>query len=86
MKKDVRTTQHDFPSVLYHTPQGGQRVTTHQDFPSVPYHTPPGGPRVTTHHDFPSNLYHTWADAHADLSLHWVHMSFRWFCHAVAQM
>ena len=26
------------------------------------------------------------ADAKADLSLHWTHMSFCWFCHAVAQM
>ena len=23
-----------------------------------------------------------WADAHADLSLHWVHRSFCWLCHA----
>ena len=26
-----------------------------------------------------------WADAHADLSLHWSHMSFCWFCHEAAQ-
>ena len=25
-----------------------------------------------------------WADAHADLSLCWVHMPFCWFCHEVA--
>ena len=27
-----------------------------------------------------------WADAQADLSLHWVHMSFCWFCCAAAQI
>ena len=27
-----------------------------------------------------------WADAQADLSLCWVHMSFCWFCHTQAQM
>ena len=27
-----------------------------------------------------------WADAQADLSLHWVHSSFYWFCHAAAHM
>ena len=26
-----------------------------------------------------------WVDAQADLSLHWAHMSFCWFCHVVAQ-
>ena len=30
-------------------------------------------------------LWLDWADAHADLSLRWVHRSFCWFCHAVAQ-
>ena len=25
-------------------------------------------------------------DAQADLSLHWVHMPFCWFCHALAQL
>ena len=25
-----------------------------------------------------------WADAHADLSLHWAHRSFCWFCHEAA--
>ena len=27
-----------------------------------------------------------WANAHADLSLRWAHMSFCWFCHAAAQL
>ena len=27
-----------------------------------------------------------WADAQADLSLHWLHMSFCWFCHALAHI
>ena len=27
-----------------------------------------------------------WADAQADLSLHWVHMSVCWFCHEAAQI
>ena len=27
-----------------------------------------------------------WVDAQFDLSLRWVHMSFCWFCRAVAQM
>ena len=27
-----------------------------------------------------------WADAQSDLSLHWVHRSFCWFCHAAAHM
>ena len=26
-----------------------------------------------------------WVDAEADLSLHWVHRTFCWFCHEVAQ-
>ena len=31
-------------------------------------------------------LWSDWADAQADLSLCWVHLSFWWFCHEVAQM
>ena len=31
-------------------------------------------------------LWSDWADAQADLSLHWMHIPFCWFCHAVAQM
>ena len=31
-------------------------------------------------------LWSDWADAHADLNLRWVHMSFCWFCHAVAHL
>ena len=31
-------------------------------------------------------LWSDWADAQADLSLCWAHMSFCWFCYAVAQM
>ena len=31
-------------------------------------------------------LWSDWVDAHADLSLRWVHMSFCWLCHALAQM
>ena len=27
-----------------------------------------------------------WADAQADLSLRWAHMSFGWFCHEAAKM
>ena len=27
-----------------------------------------------------------WADAQADLSLHWAHRSFCWFCHAAAHL
>ena len=27
-----------------------------------------------------------WRDAQADMSLHWAHRSFCWFCHASAQM
>ena len=27
-----------------------------------------------------------WVDAQADLSLHWAHMSFCWFCHAAAHI
>ena len=27
-----------------------------------------------------------WADAHADMSLRWVHRSFRWFCREAAQL
>ena len=27
-----------------------------------------------------------WADAQADLSLRWAHMSFCWFCHEAAQL
>ena len=27
-----------------------------------------------------------WADAQADLSLHWAHISFCWFCHKAAQL
>ena len=27
-----------------------------------------------------------WADAQADLSLHWAHMQFCWFCHVMAQL
>ena len=30
-------------------------------------------------------LWSDWADAQADLSLCWVHLSFYWFCHAMAQ-
>ena len=30
------------------------------------------------------SLWSDWADAQADLSLRWVHMSFCWYCHAVA--
>ena len=26
-----------------------------------------------------------WTDSQADLSLRWAHMSFCWFCHALAQ-
>ena len=29
-------------------------------------------------------LWSDWEDAQADLSLHWVHMSFCWFCHEAA--
>ena len=29
-------------------------------------------------------LWSDWADAQADLSLHWVHMPFSWFCHEAA--
>ena len=39
---------------------------------------------------FPScgqrRLWSDWADARADLSLHWAHMPFCWFCHAVVQI
>ena len=31
-------------------------------------------------------LLSDWADAQADLSLRWAHMSFCWFCHVAAQM
>ena len=31
-------------------------------------------------------LWSDLADAQADLSLHWAHRSFCWFCHAVAQI
>ena len=31
-------------------------------------------------------LWSDWMDVQADLSLRWVHLSFYWFCHAVAQM
>ena len=31
-------------------------------------------------------LWSDWADAQADLSLRWAHMSFWWFCHAAAQL
>ena len=31
-------------------------------------------------------LWSDWADAQADLSLRWVHRSFCWSCHAVAQL
>ena len=31
-------------------------------------------------------LWSNWADAQADLSLHWAHMSFCWFCHVAAQI
>ena len=31
-------------------------------------------------------LWSVWADAQADLSLRWAHMSFCWFCHEVAQL
>ena len=31
-------------------------------------------------------LWSDWADAQADLSLRWVHMSFCWFCHVAAQI
>ena len=31
-------------------------------------------------------LWSIWADAQADLSLHWAHRSFFWFCHAAAQI
>ena len=27
-----------------------------------------------------------WVEAHADLSLRWVHMPFCWFCHAAAHL
>ena len=30
-------------------------------------------------------LWSDWADAQADLSLHWAHMPFCWFCHKAAQ-
>ena len=30
-------------------------------------------------------LWSDWADAQADLSLHWPHMPFCWFCHAATQ-
>ena len=30
-------------------------------------------------------LWSDWVDAQADLSLHWAHMPFCWFCHEVAQ-
>ena len=31
-------------------------------------------------------LWSDWADAQADLSLRWAHMSFFWFCHEVAHI
>ena len=31
-------------------------------------------------------LWSDWVDAQSDLSLHWAHMPFRWFYHAVAQI
>ena len=31
-------------------------------------------------------LWTDWADAQAELSLRWVHRSFCWFCHALAQI
>ena len=31
-------------------------------------------------------LWSDWADAQADLSLHWAHMPFFWFCHEVAHL
>ena len=31
-------------------------------------------------------LWSDWADAQADLSLHWAHMPFCWFCHEAAHM
>ena len=31
-------------------------------------------------------LWSDWADAQADLSLHWAHMPLCWFCHAAAQI
>ena len=31
-------------------------------------------------------LWSDWADAQADLSLHWAHMPFCWFCRALAQI
>ena len=31
-------------------------------------------------------LWSDWADAQADLSLHWVHMPFCWFCHDAAHL
>ena len=30
-------------------------------------------------------LWSDWADAQADLSLHWAHLPFRWFCHDAVQ-
>ena len=33
-----------------------------------------------------NTLWSDWADAQADRSLRWAHVSFCWFCHAVAQM
>ena len=31
-------------------------------------------------------LWSDWSDAQADLSLHWVRMPFRWFCHNLAHI
>ena len=33
-----------------------------------------------------SEVWSDWVDAQADLSLHWAHMSFCWFCHAVVHI
>ena len=41
---------------------------------------------LTATHWVHSEDWSDWVDAQADLSLHWAHRSFCWFCHASAQM
>ena len=41
---------------------------------------------ITATHWVHSDDWLDWVDAKADLSLRWVHGSFCWFCHEVAQM